>query len=244
LRKVASAEGLDGEALVLVATRIAGRLNGRLIVPGLAAEDRYHDAQNRKPPRQVDSVLDLYDCLNCDLCVAVCPNDAIFVYETEPASRDTEQISAGPAEGLARTAGEGFRIETDHQIAVFADVCNECSNCETYCPEEGAPFQVKERIFVDPDAFEASGGDGFLREGEVLAARLGGQVHRLTVRAAENRARLASEGGTLEVEWEPLRILEGEDPAQGFSLDTAQLWRMKTVWTAIYHSRKPNPGNP
>jgi putative selenate reductase len=244
LREVASKAGIDGDALVMAATRVAGRLNGRDIVPGLPEEERYHATRNSKAPRRVDSVLELYDCLNCDLCVSACPNDAIFIYGTEPVSAPTERLSCGSNDGLERAEGEGFVIATDHQLAVFAAACNECSNCEVYCPEEGAPFQVKERIFSAREQFEGSGVDGFLRVGDFLLARLDGREHHLAVDVAENRARLSADGVTVELEWEPLRVLRGRGHNPEFALDTARLWRMKTVWESVYHSVKPNPANP
>ena len=40
--------------------------------------------RNKGVPRKIGSKLWLYDCINCDKCVPVCPNDANFVYETPP----------------------------------------------------------------------------------------------------------------------------------------------------------------
>ena len=37
--------------------------------------------QNRAAPRKIGSHLVLFDCINCDKCIPVCPNDANFVYE-------------------------------------------------------------------------------------------------------------------------------------------------------------------
>ncbi|MEE9578905.1 MAG: 4Fe-4S binding protein, partial [Gemmatimonadota bacterium] len=88
LREAAEAAGLDGDALVLHATRVAGRLNGREIVPSLIEDPRYPASANTKSPRQIDSVLELYDCINCDLCIQACPNDAIFSYEADPIEVD------------------------------------------------------------------------------------------------------------------------------------------------------------
>ncbi|MFQ5551217.1 MAG: 4Fe-4S binding protein, partial [Gemmatimonadales bacterium] len=78
LRALATSVQIDPDALVLDATRVAGRLNGRDLVPPLMEDKRYHAGANSKSPRQIDSQLALYDCINCDLCIAACPNDAIF----------------------------------------------------------------------------------------------------------------------------------------------------------------------
>ena len=49
-----------------------------------AADPRYRAEKNRAVPRKIGSKLWLFDCINCDKCVPVCPNDANFVYETAP----------------------------------------------------------------------------------------------------------------------------------------------------------------
>ena len=37
-------------------------------------------AANRKPPRKIGRHLQLFDCITCDKCVPVCPNDANFTF--------------------------------------------------------------------------------------------------------------------------------------------------------------------
>jgi putative selenate reductase len=242
IREEAVEAGLDPEAAVLSATRRAGRLNGRDIVPPLATERRYHAEANTKSPRRIDSVLDLYDCINCDLCVSACPNDAIFAYETEPLTLETHVVGFGPG-GLSLTPGSGFSITEAHQLALFGGGCNECSNCEVYCPEHGAPFRVKERLFPSEEAFDGSEDDGFwLTDGE-LRARLGGRVMRLTVDEPANRADLDAGDLRLELSWNPLQIVGGSVEPAARPLDTARLWRMRTAWDSIYRAERPNPAN-
>src|SRR4029453_6132514 len=45
-------------------------------------EPRYRAAQDRQERRKIDSRLWLFDFINGDKVVPVCPNDANFVYET------------------------------------------------------------------------------------------------------------------------------------------------------------------
>jgi len=243
IRAEARDAGTDADAAVLEATRVAGRLNGRDIVPPLATERRYHAEANAKPPRRIDSVLELYDCINCDLCVSACPNDAIFAYTAEPRTIDTHIIGVGPG-GLSLTPGAGFAIAEEHQLALFEGACNECSNCEVYCPEDGAPFRVKERLFPSEETFAGSRDDGFWRSNGTLHARLGGRVMRLVVDEPENRAALYTEGLHLELTWNPLQVVGGSTETEAQPIDTARLWRMRTAWDSIYEGARSNPVNP
>lgn len=246
LREAAKTAGLDGEAVVLQATRVAGRLNGRAIVPLLAADVRYHAQSNQKNPRRIDSSLDLYDCINCDLCILACPNDAIFAYDVGPIEVATEHLRLGPGGRLERATGKGFSIGKTHQLAVVEGACNECSNCEVYCPEVGAPFKVKERLFLTPDEFRSSPSlDGFCREGDALLARLGGVELRFEPDQEHNRAAVRGEGFCLELKWEPFEVQGGQvTGGEEVNFDSSLLWRMKTVWESIFNSSKPNMVNP
>jgi len=243
IREAARDAGLDPDRAVLDATRVAGRLNGRDIVPPLATERRYHAEANAKPPRRIESVLALYDCINCDLCISACPNDAIFAYAAEPRAVGTHIIGIR-AGGLSLTPGEGFTISEEHQLALYEGACNECSNCEVYCPEDGAPFRVKERVFSSEEAFAGSRDDGFWRSDAALHARLGGRVLRLAVTESENRAALDAEGLHLELAWNPLQVVGGSTDAEAQPIDTARLWRMRTAWDSIYEGVRSNPVNP
>jgi putative selenate reductase len=243
IRQAAVEAGLDPEAALLDATRVAGRLNGRDIVPLLAAERRYHAEANSKSPRRIDSVLELYDCINCDLCVSACPNDAIFTYDATPTSLSTHVVGFGHG-GMSLTPGEGFAIAEAHQLGLFAGACNECSNCEVYCPEHGAPFRVKERLFPTEEAFAESADDGFWYSDGGLRARLGGRVMELRVDESANWAYVDAGEISLELSWDPLQILGGSVEPGAQALDTARLYRMRTAWEAIYHSERSNPVNP
>lgn len=246
LRQAAAAAGLDGNAVVLRATQIAGRRNGRDIVPMLVTEPRYHASATQAEPRRIASTLALYDCINCDLCIPACPNDAMFSYEATPVETPTERLRLGAANRLERTAGSGFTIRKAHQLAVVAGFCNQCSNCEVYCPETGAPFKLKERVFVNLADFEAPPrADGFCRQGNGLLARLGGVEMRLEPHLERNRAAVHGPGFRLELQWEPFAVLNGERTGSpNVDFDTALLWRMKTVWESIFLSAKPNIVHP
>ena len=103
-------------------------------------KQRYSLDGNSKLPRSVDSELQTWGCVACNFCVTVCPNDAFF------------KIPTGNIEGL----------KGRQQYFVFSELCNECGNCLTFCPEDGDPAQIKPRLYLDRDRFNAADGPRFL----------------------------------------------------------------------------------
>ena len=246
LRALATEAALDGDALVLHATRVAGRLNGRDIVPALLDDPRYRSSANRRTPRQIESRLALYDCINCDLCITACPNDAIFAFQVDPLDVPTERLAAACDDGeITRAPGTGFVIREAHQLAVVEGACNECSNCEVYCPETGAPFLIKETLFLSLSDFRAAAHlDGFCRDDGRLYARIDGRELTLDLDADEGTGTVTGDGIRLDVRWEPLEVTGGTMTGSDTTLDTAVLWRMKTVWQSIFDSDTPTMVNP
>ena len=103
--------------------------------------DAYSRDGNSKPPRSVDHDLEMWGCVACNFCVTVCPNDAFFKLPT----------------GDRELAGR-------QQYLVFSELCNECGNCLTFCPENGDPAQVKPRLYLDRERFDRATGSRFLIE--------------------------------------------------------------------------------
>ncbi len=147
-------------------------------------DNRYH----RRVPlrRDITSTLSLFDCVNCDLCIPVCPNGANFAYTVEPevVQRGRFRFAEGvwtEIEAVTLAIGDGKRPR--QQIGCEAEMCNDCGLCEAVCPEEGAPQYEKPRIFRTPEAFARDTRDGFLigrRDGEaVMRARFGNSEYEL-----------------------------------------------------------------
>ncbi|MBS3945142.1 MAG: putative selenate reductase subunit YgfK [Melioribacter sp.] len=75
----------------------------------------------------------------CNKCVDVCPNRAnVEIKIAHPAFRDANQI---------------LHIDS---------LCNECGNCETFCPHEGAPYKDKFTLFSSVDDLNQSKNNGFV----------------------------------------------------------------------------------
>ncbi len=102
-------------------------------------DSRYGAGSVRRPLRHVDADLALFDCVSCNLCVTTCPNDAMLHLRTP----------------------EGSGLAARWQYACLAELCNECGNCTTFCPERGEPFRAKPRLFLDRTRWAADAGPAF-----------------------------------------------------------------------------------
>ena len=102
-------------------------------------------------------------CLLCDevcnICTTVCPNLAFHSYKTEPRQWLLQKITGN--NGVYELTDDGdFRLEQKLQILHFADWCNQCGNCGTFCPSAGKPYQDKPHLYLKRESFEA-GKDGY-----------------------------------------------------------------------------------
>ena len=125
-------------------------------------------------------------CLDCDsfcsLCVGVCPNVALQTYANAPFSIALPRLERD-GDALLVTDHERFDVSQPHQVAVLADLCNECGNCTTFCPASGRPYRDKPRLFLDRGDFESQADNAFMlsRHGEAwaLESRQEGETHRI-----------------------------------------------------------------
>ena len=84
-------------------------------------------------------------CLECNLvcnkCIEVCPNRANMAVKVP-------------------------EFKNVNQILHLDGLCNECGNCETFCPYDGAPYKDKFTLFWSNEDMEVNGNDGFLLTSE------------------------------------------------------------------------------
>jgi putative selenate reductase len=163
----------------------AGFLNTPIIVDETQADVRYRAALNRGMPKKIDSHLVTFDCITCDKCIPVCPNDANFSYHTGELRLMYRDVEIWP-DGSAVPIGDErvFSLEKADQIANFADYCNHCGNCDTFCPEYDGPYLKKPNFFGSRRAFDAGAPhDGYYLEklpaSLVLQCRIQGRAYRL-----------------------------------------------------------------
>jgi putative selenate reductase len=91
----------------------------------------------------------------CDVCTTVCPNLALYPYVIEPVDLVAQKIICNNGDGEIADSGS-FSVSQNNQILHLADWCNECGNCNTFCPSSGAPYKEKPHLYMNYQAFEAS----------------------------------------------------------------------------------------
>ena len=179
---------------------LAGFLNMANIVKETQVDPRYTQAKNQMVPKRINSHLVVFDCITCNKCIPVCPNDANFLYKTPKVDLAYRDIAVEP-DGTITEVGEEkvFKVERTEQIANFADYCNHCGNCDTFCPEYDGPYIKKPSFFGSLKAFEdGAAHDGFYvdtsGEQQALLGRMDGVACQLD-KLAEADAYRYTEGG-------------------------------------------------
>ena len=126
----------------------------------------YHHSGNEKLPRAVDHALEMFGCVACNFCITVCPNDAFFSIKSLPGMSDRQQY------------------------LLFTDLCNECGNCMTFCPEDGDPAKIKPRLYTSTELFNGRTGQGFLLsdDGTIVDSRSEPDHFDLVKRLLESEA--------------------------------------------------------
>ncbi len=175
---------------------------------------RYHASNNRKTPNKIGSRLYLWDCINCDKCIPVCPNDANFFFEIKPVNISFKNIKIENGNWEFVEGGE-FTVNESHQIANFADACNDCGNCDVFCPEDGGPYIEKPRFFGSLDQWkEWNQLSGFvlLRENgsTCLYGRFKDKEYKLTVDEAGKEAKFTNDEFRIRIDCDSSNVIDAK----------------------------------
>ena len=96
-------------------------------------------------------------CLWCDemcsICTTVCPNLANRCYEITPGSFPLQKAVRSENGDIVLYDDGRFEIKQKYQILNIANFCNECGNCNTFCPTSGAPYRDKPRFYLTISSF-------------------------------------------------------------------------------------------
>ncbi len=214
----------------------AGYKNAQSIVPALLENPRYHNSENSAMPRAIDSRLELWDCLTCNICLPVCPNAATF--NIPIGKQSIPKIDFAYSDGaFSPVSGGEITLKKKGQIAILADFCNECGNCDTFCPEQGGPYAEKPNFFFNRESYQTdSKWDGFYFDSpHSMTGRIQGIEHSLqyletaaqfTFNGPNGRFVLDSEGGLVEVE-------AAADLADGAVVDMNPFYVMKILMDGL-----------
>jgi putative selenate reductase len=191
---------------------LAMRANAKTLLDKALTDERYRAARNRRQPRKLGTHLWLWDCLSCRKCVPACPNDAVFEIEVEPFVGDVPIIDVG-SDGSWREAGRRpYHALKPTQIAIFADACNDCGNCDVVCPEDGGPQVEKPRFFGSFESWRrAAPLTGFLLTREDNALVLRGRISEgdfaLTHVPRSDQAEFETPAAVVRLNWNTHEIL-------------------------------------
>ena len=221
--------------------------NTAAVMEKVVADSRYTQTKNKAVPRKIDSHLVLFDCINCDKCIPVCPNDANFYYALPPLEIAYVNFRLGP-EGIEEIPGGVLKIAASHQIANFADFCNECGNCDVFCPEYGGPYIKKPRFFSSRETWEQQAlHNGFFFEKQNGVQKLWGRIENTTyVLQLEGRTQRASffdEAIVVEIDWPTGKVLQTralQAQRDGHVLNMMRYHQMAALWRGVIEAKTSN----
>jgi len=154
-----------------------------------------------------EAIYEASRCLLCDevcnICTTVCPNVAIHSYEIKPFSRLLQKLVRENGEWVVIKDDQPFEIKQQRQIIHIADWCNNCGNCNTFCPSADAPYKMKPHLFISKEAFDIE------QEGFWFEQSNGKNI--LYRRSDGKTSMLASENGKLIYESDANRIVLNQD---------------------------------
>jgi putative selenate reductase len=138
--------------------------------------------------RENNALRESHRCLQCsricNKCVETCPNRANIGIMFSPVPTSAPLLKPIPLNsdelpGVG-VPGQDFVVEQTIQILHIDDFCNDCGNCETFCPHQGKPYRDKPTLFSGKESFLQSENSGFY-----LASKWGGHQHRFVCRVGK-----------------------------------------------------------
>ncbi|RBP05675.1 putative selenate reductase [Roseiarcus fermentans] len=197
------------------------------------ADRRYGAAENATPPKKIGSSLVLFDCLTCDKCIPVCPNDANFSFSVPVGETPVERLTP-KGDGWALEVTGSVWVRKPHQIGAFADVCNECGHCDVLCPEDGGPYKSKPLFFGSRETFEAAPHrDGFVVEPGPEGAAMLGRFRGETVRVERTSAGVRYSGQGFDLALDPGDVAGSVSGAADGPVDLTRLRIMLPILDAV-----------
>ncbi|MFZ0471237.1 MAG: putative selenate reductase subunit YgfK, partial [Bacteroidales bacterium] len=126
-------------------------------------------------------------CLSCDemcsICTTVCPNLANRSYNLTPRTFILQKAASAENGEIHYSDDGSLEIKQKYQIINIANFCNECGNCNTFCPTAGAPWKDKPKFYLTVPSFNQAEEGYFLsvlRNKKNLIYKLNGNITTLS----------------------------------------------------------------
>ncbi len=153
----------------------------------LPLTDRKNFKLVQTPLEEQDIVREAQRCLQCDelcnTCVTVCPNLANHAYQITPKQFNLQKAVQQPNGQTVIVEDGHFSVTQPVQILTIANFCNECGNCNTFCPSKDAPYKTKPRVHLNIASFYDSK-EGYylsrLEKSKNLIGKKNGQLFTLS----------------------------------------------------------------
>ncbi|HOY38784.1 MAG: putative selenate reductase subunit YgfK [Bacteroidales bacterium] len=150
-------------------------------------ETRQSFAPVSRTPDKQSIVTESGRCLYCDeicnICTTVCPNFANRCYEIAPMEFMLKKAQISENGKIELIDDVLFSIQQKYQIINIANFCNECGNCNTFCPTSSAPYIEKPKIWLTAESFaSATKGYYFDSQTNALLFKRDEQLSTLTLK--------------------------------------------------------------
>ena len=115
----------------------------------------------------------------CNICIGVCPNFANVSFTAESTEIPVYKISKN-GDGFSSEKFDSFIVNQTNQIFNIGDFCNECGNCNTFCPTSGAPYKTKPIFHLTEENFLAEE-KGYYFDNETLKCKNGNSLESIQI---------------------------------------------------------------
>ncbi len=102
----------------------------------------------------------------CNICIGVCPNFSNVSFEATIANIPIYEVSINGS--VETTIVDHLIIDQTNQIINIGDFCNECGNCNTFCPTSGAPYITKPKFYLTEESFNTEDNCYYLCNNKII----------------------------------------------------------------------------
>ena len=114
----------------------------------------------------------------CNICVSVCPNFANIGFKVDTANIPIYIVSKNGEKVTIKTE-RNFSVKQSNQIITIGNFCNECGNCNTFCPTNGAPYKTKPMFYLTETSFDQEN-IGYFYVDDVLKYKNNDSIEKLS----------------------------------------------------------------